>query len=245
MAMMQNWEPEMIRFLLDAIDSTDYYQKLAAKIAPHLPQEAHVCDAGCGLGELSRALLPYCRRVTAIDRAAAPLEELQRRITAQEAEKMEICCGDIREVPPVQPYDAMVFCLFGSAEESLKIAAEQCTGTVILIKRSTGKHAFRPGSAEETPHTARSAEELLDQLQIPYELECFSLELGQPLRSLDDGVRFYTIYGREEKEAKEAVHQRIKQGRSQKFPYYLPNHKQLILLAFSVEALRNAWKKEN
>ncbi|MFQ9445404.1 MAG: methyltransferase domain-containing protein [Vescimonas sp.] len=38
-----------------------------------------MCDAGCGLGGLSVALLPYCRHVTAVDRAAAPLENLRQR----------------------------------------------------------------------------------------------------------------------------------------------------------------------
>lgn len=75
--MMQAWTPEGMAFLQDAMACCGYYPALARRIAPYLPKQAHVCDAGCGLGGLSVALLPYCRHVTAVDRAAAPLENLR------------------------------------------------------------------------------------------------------------------------------------------------------------------------
>ena len=77
--MMQAWTPEGMAFLQDAMACCGYYPALARRIAPYLPKQAHVCDAGCGLGGLSVALLPYCRHVTAVDRAAAPLENLRQR----------------------------------------------------------------------------------------------------------------------------------------------------------------------
>ena len=65
--MMFRWEPDMVRFMKDASEYGDYHARLAARIAAHLPAGAHVCDAGCGLGYLSRALAPLCGRVTALD----------------------------------------------------------------------------------------------------------------------------------------------------------------------------------
>ena len=56
------WTEESIAFLRDAAAMSDYYRVIAGKIAPHLPENAHVCDAGCGIGELSIALAPYCRQ---------------------------------------------------------------------------------------------------------------------------------------------------------------------------------------
>ncbi len=52
------WTPERVRFMANADAHTDYYQKLARWLAPWLPKNGHVCDAGCGLGSLSLALLP-------------------------------------------------------------------------------------------------------------------------------------------------------------------------------------------
>ena len=56
--MMQAWTPEGMAFLQDAMACCGYYPALARRIAPYLPKQAHVCDAGCGLGGLSVALLP-------------------------------------------------------------------------------------------------------------------------------------------------------------------------------------------
>ena len=129
--MMQAWTPEGMAFLQDAMACCGYYPALARRIAPYLPKQAHVCDAGCGLGGLSVALLPYCRHVTAVDRAAAPLEDLRQR--AGHDPRLTVRQGDIRCLPPETPYDAMVFCLFGDVEEALTVARQQCRGTVLLI----------------------------------------------------------------------------------------------------------------
>ena len=48
--MMQAWTPEGMAFLQDAMACCGYYPALARRIAPYLPKQAHVCDAGCGLG---------------------------------------------------------------------------------------------------------------------------------------------------------------------------------------------------
>lgn len=127
--MMQAWTPEGMAFLQDAMACCGYYPALARRIAPYLPKQAHVCDAGCGLGGLSVALLPYCRHVTAVDRAAAPLENLRQR--AGHDPRLTVRQGDIRCLPPETPYDAMVFCLFGDVEEALTVARQQCRGTVL------------------------------------------------------------------------------------------------------------------
>ena len=122
--MMQAWTPEGMAFLQDAMACCGYYPALARRIAPYLPKQAHVCDAGCGLGGLSVALLPYCRHVTAVDRAAAPLENLRQ--WAGHDPRLTVRQGDIRCLPPETPYDAMVVCLFGDVEEALTVARQQC-----------------------------------------------------------------------------------------------------------------------
>lgn len=91
------WTEESIAFLRDAAAMNRYYETVAEKITPQLQENAHVCDAGCGIGELSLALKPYCRHVTAI-------------------------CGDVEALTPKESYDAMVFCLFGRTEDTLRIA---------------------------------------------------------------------------------------------------------------------------
>ncbi len=82
--MRQRWTPDTIRFLRDAAANSDYYQQIARRAAACFPRSARVCDAGCGLGELSLALLPYCRHVTAVDICPAPVADLADRLTAEQ-----------------------------------------------------------------------------------------------------------------------------------------------------------------
>ena len=76
---MQRWSPEIIRYLYTAADHSRYYQDLARQLGAFLRPEDRVCDAGCGLGLLSRALLPYCAHVTAVDRSPAAVAALRAR----------------------------------------------------------------------------------------------------------------------------------------------------------------------
>ena len=46
------WTEESIAFLRDAAAINRYYETIAERIAPQLPGNAHICDAGCGIGEL-------------------------------------------------------------------------------------------------------------------------------------------------------------------------------------------------
>lgn len=243
--MMQDWRPEMIRFLQDAISCTEYYEKLAAKIAEHLPPDAHVCDAGCGMGALGLALLPYCRRVTAIDQAEAPLEALRQYVAGRRIQNLEIRCENIQKNPPRTRYDAMVFCLFGSTETVLEIAARQCVGSVIVIKRDHTNHDFCPDLARKTPCTADMAEWLLRRLGIPISTERFVLELGQPFQSLEDAARFFRLYGGGTEQSEAALRRKLQIGPSREFPYYLPNQKRLRLLCFSAEALRKSRREKS
>ena len=233
--MMQAWTPEGMAFLQDAMACCGYYPALARRIAPYLPKQAHVCDAGCGLGGLSVALLPYCRHVTAVDRAAAPLENLRQR--AGHDPRLTVRLGDIRCLPPETPYDAMVFCLFGDVEEALTVVRQQCRGTVLLIRRDYAYHRFSTGRVP-VGFTAADSEDTLRHLGLSYRMERFSLEFGQPFRSLEDAQRFFRLYDRSG--AVEPPLHRLVPGPGPEFPYYLPNRKELCLLAVEIPAMEEA-----
>ena len=96
------WTEESIAFLRDAAAMSDYYRVITGKIAPHLPENAHVCDAGCGIGELSIALAPYCRHVTAVDADELAVKTLE----SHRPERVAARCGDIEALAPDKPYDA-------------------------------------------------------------------------------------------------------------------------------------------
>ena len=62
---MFQWNEEKLRFMEDAAAWGDFHARLAATLAPYLPGDGHICDAGCGTGHLSLARSPYVRQVPA------------------------------------------------------------------------------------------------------------------------------------------------------------------------------------
>lgn len=112
------WTDESIAFLRDAAAMNRYYETVAEKITPQFQENAHVCDAGCGIGELSLALKPYCRHVTAVDADELAIKTLEAHLI----KGVTAICGDVEVLTPKEPYDAMVFCLFGRTEDTLRIA---------------------------------------------------------------------------------------------------------------------------
>lgn len=136
----------------------------------------------------------------------------------------------------------MVFCLFGSIEEILKIVSEQCGGAAVVIKRHYPGHLISSGEGASDRYSANHAEVCLRQLGIPCHTEMFTLEMGQPLRSLEDAERFFQIYNRGRAISSDEIRQRLTVGPSPEFPYYFPVLKPLRLLAFQAEDVGRRWK---
>lgn len=225
------WTDESVAFLRDAAAMNRYYETIARKIAPRLPQNAHVCDAGCGIGALCLALKPYCRHVTAVDADALAIKTLEAHLI----EGVTAICGDVETLTPKEPYDAMVFCLFGRMEDALRIAKKQCRGRIFLVKRDYLHHRFSAEKVSLGEYTAGSTEAVLHEKGIPYTVERFTAEFGQPFRSIEAAEHFFALYNRSESEAlsKDEIRARLTVGPSAEFPCYLPHEKALRL--FTVE----------
>lgn len=234
---MFRWQPRMIGFLRDASEQGAYHGALAERLVRHLPRDGHVCDAGCGLGYLSLALARHCRQVSAVDIAPEALAVLRENILRRGVKNIRTVEGDIAACPPNEPYAAMVFCFFGRTAEALALAHAQCRGKVLLVKRNWAAHRF---TLAETPvrgfTLARTRLELRD-MGIPHQLEEFSLEMGQPFRSLEDAAAFFRLYSRESAPADisaEEVRARLVPGNCGEFPYYLPSTSRLGLITLDV-----------
>ena len=232
---MQRWSPEVIRYLHTAADRSRYYTDLARELGAFLHPEDRVCDAGCGLGLLSRALLPYCGHVTAIDRSPAAIADLTAR---GHDPRLTVLTGDIRDLPPQKPYDAMVFCLFGGTEEILDIAARQCGGTALVVRRDFRQHQFSTG-VRMAGHTAADMEQELRRRGLTCTLRRFTLEFGQPFRSVEDALAFFRLYSRDGTvPPRQELEARLQPSPWPDYPLYLPNPKPLCLLAIPAAQLK-------
>jgi len=147
------WTDESIAFLRDAAAMNRYYETVAERNAPQLTENAHICDAGCGIGELSLALKPYCHHVTAVDADALAIKTLKAHLL----EGVTARCGDMEALTPKEPYDAMEFCLFGRTEDTLRIARKQCRTKRHCACLQSRRRTFRRKRYEETSFDLRGA----------------------------------------------------------------------------------------
>ena len=225
------WNEDMIRFLRDASERSDYHRLLAKHLAERLPENAHVCDAGCGLGYLSLRLAPYCRQVTAADVSAEALAVLRENCEKEDITNIETRCGEIESLVPETPYDAMIFCFFGTGNEALRVAKEQCRGPVIIIKKAWSEHRFSIGKQKMSHESYADTLALLEGYGIPYKGETLALEMGQPFRSIADACRFFEIYDKSgEAVTEEAVRARLRATGDAQFPWYLPQPKEMGMI---------------
>lgn len=235
---MQLWQTDMIRFMRDASEYGNYNQVLAKMLAPHLNEQTHICDAGCGLGYLSLALSPYAGRVTGVERNPDAAAVMASNIEARGLTNVEVCCGPIEERAPEKPYDAMVFCFFGGIDEILRIAKQQCRGKVFIITRNYTTHRFSVGSHKTGSYGYRTSHDTLTEQGIPFTETTMELEFGQPFRSFDDARRFYETYSKDADKAvitDEFLLDKLVRDPAGAFPYYMPHRRSLALLTFETK----------
>ena len=231
------WDPNTIRFMIDASEHAPYNKDLAAVLGPKLPPNAHVCDAGCGLGYLSLELANYARKVTAVDISPEALNVLHRNCVTKGIDNIDIRCADIEQSPPDEKYDAMVFCLFGGSDQGLCIAKAQCRGDVFMVMRNYPAHRFSVNTHCMEYKGYRDTCLMLDVLGIPYDKSECQLDLGQPFRGFEDARLFFERYSRDPKSqiTDEFLLSRLEKSNQSEFPYYMPHMRNVGIIHFLAE----------
>lgn len=234
--MILKWTPAQLAFMRDASSyGSGYYKKLWAAIRALLPQAPEsICDAGCGAGYLSLEMARHCDRVTAIDLSQAATDLL--RENARGISNLTVRTGDINELAPETPYDAMVFCYFGKTPDILKIAKSQCQGTLIMVTRDYDKHRFSLNPSAFDRDTVSYARSVLEQAGMAFDYTPCELEFGQPFRSLDAAAEFFSIYG-DAPASVEEVLPKLQKTDDPTFPYYLPSTKKMGIFAVQTAQL--------
>ena len=231
---MFEWTEERVSFMADACERTDFHEKLAALLAPYLKKTDSVCDAGCGLGYLSLALSPLVGHVTAAERDDRALDVLRRQLARRHIRNVTPLCTDVLAYTPSEPFDAMVFCFFGSMEEILAAALRQCRGTVLTVVRDDVCHRFSGAPRAPDRHSFDAACGVLDAHGIPYTAQRAALDFPQPFRTLEDARTFLTLYGGGAP-AEDDLRAKLISTGDPDFPWQLPGVRRFGMIAFSTE----------
>ena len=218
------WDRDRIAFFRDAAENSGFYRALAQRIAPFLRPEDCVTDAGCGLGYLSEALLPYCKSVTAVDIDEQAIAELAKRTSGirnlyartGDVHAIQLCC------------DVLVCCRLGSTEEAIRLFERSGARTLILVKRNDPMHRI---SDSKTSHERTASETVrnLSERGIPFSSETISLPFDQPFRSEADAIHFFSMYGSETDEPERFPLHRLIRTEDPVFPLHLPIRNDLTI----------------
>lgn len=136
---MSRWTPEIVRFMEDAARFTPYFSTIAALVRAVMPEGGLLCDAGCGMGQLSRELAPWAGRIDAIDASPAAIAYVRAHLRGPACERIAPRVGDFASLgarhgqEPV--YDCMAFSLSASPREAWRIARDACGGTVVVVNK--------------------------------------------------------------------------------------------------------------
>jgi len=221
------WTDESICWMRDAANESRYYQTIAQQIAAYLPPSARVFDAGGGLGDLARWLSYHVEHVTVMERDPKAVASV-RALCPQNVTAM---LGDVFTYLPDRQFDALVLCFFGKANEILPLARELSGGKTFVIQSVESGRGFSLDLHAKQGETIADAERALQAEGVAYTKIAFEVEHGQPLRSMEEAIAFFSHYSkrtltREEAEA------RVTKTVNAEFPLYVPQRRKLAMLVF-------------
>ncbi len=237
---MFEWSAEKIAFMRDAAAYTPFGEALARRAAAYLPPDAHLCDAGCGIGYLTLALARRAYRVTAVDTSDAAIAALAQSARLLNVRNVEPLRADAFALPDDLRFDGMTFCFFGEIARVRACVRAHCRGAAGLRTRAGATHRVdaREAPIARTPYAAALAE--LDARGIAYRSATFELDMGQPFRTIADAARFSRLYARGGEPPTEArLRERLVPTDSPIFPYYLPAPRPIGLIALNAAEIPN------
>lgn len=226
--MMYNWTADMVRFMKDASQNSDYFSYLADTLECYLSGCRTVCDAGCGLGQLSAELGKRGYQVTACDISKTAIEYVA---SCNYKNVTPVCC-DLTKWTPDEKFDAIIFNYFGMIDQVLDISKRCCKKTSLVIKKNYNIHRFSFGINPIQGCMGVKTEDYLEQRGIKFEKATFSHEFGQPFKSPEDALLFFSIYSRDKDRSlinKENVRNKLEKSTIKGFEYYLPHKKDSLL----------------
>ena len=235
------WTDESVAFMCRAAERSEYYALLAKNIASFLvytPQSLY--EPGCGTGDLSMALSPFVVSLTAADIDPLPLKALKERARERGLTNITVKEEDAFSLSDPVFYEAAVFCFFGMPDQILSFAKAHVKKDVFVIKRAYTKHRFSVSDIPVTGDSLSGMCALLENRDVPYEKTVLDMELGQPLKDLEEARRFFSLYSRDDKNtvfSDETLLSRLTVTNDREYPSYLPGRKKVGLIHFKSEAL--------
>lgn len=239
---MSRWTPEIVRFMEDATLFTPYFSAVAALVRAVMPKGGYLCDAGCGMGQLSRELASWAGAIDAVDVSPAAIAYVQAHLGGVASSHVDPRVADFSSLGARHLYDCMVFSLSANPWEAWRIARKACSGKVVVVNKI--KNVMKGDDVlgqMGRPLMGDFASEVTSLRQNGLACEgCeFVFEYGQPFRSLADAQAYYRIFRDRsfpQGVSREYLASFLDRTDNETFPYYLPIARHVGVVTIDVAA---------
>lgn len=231
-ATVSMWTDEMIKFLVDASEYSQYNQILAQLIKEKIIQNSTICDFGCGLGYLSLELSDFVKEVTAIDINKEITDHL---IEISDKKNLTVINQDIEKLDIKDKFDYALFNYYGRIKDILRLGKKYAEKKIIIVTRDSEESAFSiDGNSKRKYHSYIL--EFLNQNNIKYKISHHEIEFGQPFRDVEDAIVFFDLYKKPESlpVTKEDILNKLVIINEDGFKYYYPHKKKLAIILIDV-----------
>lgn len=227
--MKYKWS-ESITLYEEAVRYHDFYRKLAGRLRTYIEPGWTVCDIGCGGGYLSLELAGFVPDVLAVDIDPEALEVLREAVNAQGLSNIRIRLADFCTAEP-EPCDVAVLCQCGDIETEFDILRRWGKRRMIWVMRASAQANF--SAEDKNRHPVYDYRGVLDARGLGYRAEEIVLPFGQPFKTFDDALAFLRSHDPypEEEALRGHLEKVLERVDKDGFSYYLPNIKELTLVA--------------
>lgn len=196
------------------------------------------------MGQLACSMATLGHTVHAVDRSADAVAYADRHSGEAGAECVSVCQGDYFQVAAESdPYDRMVFCLSARVGDAFAAAQMNGSKTLTVINKVSGCSGADGDPSNRLPRpvvgdVGRTLD-ALDARGIVCDAHEMTLEFGQPFRTLEDAVRYFSLFrtrsfphGVTKRELAAILEPFDGRG----FAYYLPVERHLAVFDVDMEA---------
>lgn len=201
------WTAEKIHWYQQAANYTKYYEEIFREIKPFIDKTDHVCDLGCGLGDLTIELATIANKVTGIDISAEALAVLQQKITENNISNIETIESSWTDLSLIPQWDVVVVSFFRQNFDDFIKLLKKARKRIIVVTTNGSESTFLPKQKEHRNRgKIKSLKKAFDEVDLQYKCIERTLQFGQPLSSVNDARAYIKEYVPEVDEAVMEAH---------------------------------------
>ena len=200
------WTEDKIEWFARALEIGEYPTVFLPILNTMLDTESTVLEIGAGIGPFARMLAGKVRSVTALEPSGLALSHLKDTSFAKGILNI-FCIESTWENWQGEEHDVVIASyvgesIVGSEQSLIRINSLARRGVVLIAPFGRSKTNFGIDSlykilGREPPFRMRCSQDtqmILRELGVCFQSAKYTYEFGQPLQSVDEGVRFMSAY---------------------------------------------------